>query len=191
MAEQTYDGARKLGKDLREAFQFNPEIKVNEVIVLQQQSDVLELATLSQKFQHRYTWSNTLMHSTKEIKVTGSFDAKAGFDLKEKFVITINNEKALVVFPEPKLLSIELQGDLEFYDENGIWNWINTDDRSKAINAFTQDAKLYASRAEFISDATKKIETQLIPILKGHVKEATIRIGDQTFYWQEDSITRE
>jgi hypothetical protein len=191
MAEQTYDGARKLGKDLREAFQFNPEIKVNEVIVLQQQSEVLELATLSQKFQHRYTWSNTLMHSTKEIKVTGSFDAKAGFDLKEKFVITINNEKALVVFPEPKLLSIELQGDLEFHDENGIWNWINTDDRSKAINAFTQDAKLYASRAEFISDATKKIETQLILILKGHVKEATIRIGDQTFYWQEDSITRE
>ena len=106
------------------------------------------------------------MHSTKEIKVTGTFDAKAGFDLKEKFTITIEDGKALVVFPEPKLLSIEMLGDLEFKDENGIWNWINEDDRSEAINAFTQDAKRYAKDAEFINDASKKLEASLVPIKK-------------------------
>lgn len=189
LAEQTYDGARQIGRDLKEVFQFNPQIKVNQVVVLQQQSDVHELATLSQKFQHRYTWRNTLMHSTKEIKVTGTFDAKAGFDLKEKFTITIEDGKALVVFPEPKLLSIEMLGDLEFKDENGIWNWINEEDRSTAINAFTRDAKRYATSADFINDASKKLEASLIPILKNHVKEITITIGDRTTYtWKESEI---
>ena len=34
MAEQTYNGARKIGQDIREAFQFTPEVKVNNTVGL-------------------------------------------------------------------------------------------------------------------------------------------------------------
>lgn len=177
-AEQSYEGARKIGRDLREAFQFTPEIKVNNTIIVQQQTNILELATLSQKFHHRYNWKNTRMGSTKEIDVSGTFEAKAGFDLNEKFNITINGEKAVVTFPAPKLLSVESLGDMQFRDEHGFWNWVNEDDRTSAINAFTSDARRYANQAPFVNDASKVAQERIIEILKPHVKAVEIHIGN-------------
>ncbi len=178
-AEQSYEGAKQIGKDLRELFQFTPQIKVNNTIVVQQQTNILELATLSQKFRHTYKWKNTWMGSTKEIEVSGTFDAKAGFDLNEKFDITIEKKKAIVVFPKPKVLSVESMGDMQFRDENGIWNWVYEEDRAKAVNAFTQDARRYANQAPFINDASKKMQEKLLEVLKPHVKEVEIRIGEE------------
>jgi hypothetical protein len=164
---------------LSEAFQFTPQITVNNTIVVQQQASILELATLSQRFNHTYTWKNTWLGSTKEIQVSGSFDAKAGFDLNDKFNIVIDKQKAIVTFPQPKLLSVESLGDVQFRDEHGIWNWVDEEDRSRAINAFTQDAKRYASQASFTKDASKNMKEKLLEILKPHVKEAELRIGEE------------
>ncbi len=166
LVEQTYEGARRIGRDLKEALQFSPEIKVKEVVVLQQQREILELATLSQKFQHHYTWTNTRLYSTKKIEITGTFDAKAGFDLDEKFTIAIDGDKAVVTFPNPKLLSIESLGDMEFRDEHGVWNWIDAADRSQAINAYTLSAKAFATQADFINEANKNLEEKVLAILK-------------------------
>lgn len=178
-AEQSYEGAKQIGKDLSEAFQFTPQITVNNTIVVQQQSSILELATLSQRFSHTYTWKNTWLGSTKEIQVSGSFDAKAGFDLNDKFSIVIDKQKAIVTFPQPKLLSVEALGDVQFRDEHGIWNWVDEEDRSRAMNAFTQDARRYASQASFTKDASKNMKEKLLEILKPHVKEAELRIGEE------------
>ncbi|HEX5168440.1 MAG TPA: DUF4230 domain-containing protein [Cyclobacteriaceae bacterium] len=178
-AAQSYEGAKQIGKDIREAFQFTPQISVNNTIVIQQQADILELATLSQKFHHTYTWKNTWMGSTKEIEVSGTFDAKAGFDLREKFNIVIEKQKAIVTFPKPKILSVESMGDIQFRDEHGIWNWVHEEDRARAVNAFTKDARRFASQAQFVNDASKNMQEKLIGILKPHVKEAELRIGEQ------------
>jgi hypothetical protein len=178
-AEQSYEGARQIGKDLKDAFQFTPQIKVNNTIVVQQQTSIMELATLSQQFHHTYNWKNTWMGSTKEIAVSGTFEAKAGFDLNEKFNITIHKEKAIVIFPKPKILSVESMGDMQFRDEHGIWNWVSEEDRSRAVNAFTKDARRYSNQAPFVNDASKKMQEKLLQILKPHVKEVEIRIGDE------------
>ena len=178
-AEQSYEGAKQIGKDLSEAFQFTPQITINNTIVVQQQASILELATLSQRFSHTYTWKNTSLASTKEIQLSGSFDAKAGFDLNDKFKIVIEKQKAIVTFPQPKLLSVESLGDVQFRDEHGIWNWVDEEDRSRAMNAFTQDARRYASEASFTKDASRNMKEKLLEILKPHVKEAELRIGEE------------
>jgi len=54
LAQRTYDGAKQIGKDIGDALQFSPEISVNNTIIVQQQASILELATLSQKFQYKY-----------------------------------------------------------------------------------------------------------------------------------------
>jgi hypothetical protein len=151
---------------------------VNNTIIVQQQASILELATLSQRFHHKYNWTNTWIGSTKEIEVSGTFQAKAGFDLNEKFNITIEGDRAVVTFPEPKLLSVESVGDMQFRDEQGYWNWVNEEDRSRAVNAFTKDARKYASQAPFVNDASKIAQEKLIEILKPHVKEVEIHIGN-------------
>jgi hypothetical protein len=180
-AEQSYEAAKQIGKDLTKAFQFTPQITVNNVIVVQQQSSIFELATVSQQFSHTYTWKNTWMGSTKEIQVSGTFDAKSGFDLSKKFTIVIEKEKAIVTFPSPEILSVESLGGIQFRDENGIWNWVSEEDRSRAVNAFVSDARRYAHQSNFAGDASGKMREKLLEILKSHVSEVEWRVGDQRF----------
>jgi hypothetical protein len=175
LAKRSYDAARSLGEDFKKAFQFTPEIKVNNTIVLNQQTPILELAVLTQNFEHRYNWSNTWMGSTKQIAITGSFDTKVGFDLREKFSIAIRQDTAYVSLPAPSILSVESQGNISYRDEHGIWNWVNTDDRTKATNAFLTDARNYAEQAVFVHDAKQKMEDRLKALLQPHVKGVVIR----------------
>ena len=174
LAERSYDGARRIGRDIAELFHVTPEVTVSNTVVLQQQSAILELATVSQYFQHRYSWTNTWFGSTKKIDITGGFEAKAGFDLNKRFSVAIDDDVAHVTLPPPVLLSIESLPDVQFKDENGIINWVNMDDRAKAMNAFTSDARRYAQQAAFVDDARKEMETKLRAIFQQHGKELVI-----------------
>ena len=178
LAERSYEGAKQIGRDISEVFQFTPEITVNNTVVLQQQTPILELATISQRFQHQYEWTNTWLGSTKKIYIRGSFEAKAGFNLNKKFSIQIDEDKAVVTLPKPQLLSIESLHDVKFEDENGVWNWVDMDDRSRAMNAFTGDAKKYAEQAQFVNQAREAMEKKLTEILKLHGKDVTIRYSE-------------
>jgi hypothetical protein len=178
LARKTYEGARQIGEDIRKAFQFTPEVTVNNTIVLQQEVSILELATLSQTFRHEYEWINSWMGSTKKITIKGTFDAKAGFDLQKKFNISVSDEKIVVTLPAPKILSVEPKGDLTFTDENGIWNWVDAEDRAKAVNAFTIDARKLAQKNILLKQTESKMEEQLRNILLTYGKEVEIRYED-------------
>jgi hypothetical protein len=179
---RSYESAKQLGKDIQQAFNFTPEITVSNTVVLQQQASTLELATLIQRFQHKYAWKNTWMGSTKEITISGSMEAKIGFNLNKRFAVEIDKKKALVILPEPQLLSVEPLGDLKFEDENGVWNWVKNDDRSNAINAFQTDARAYATRANFAAETKTMVEQKLTKILKAHVDAVE-------FKYEEPDIT--
>ena len=171
MARSGYEAAKTLGEDFRKAFQFTPEVKVENTVVLNHQTSILELAVLTQNFRHQYDYTNTWMGSTKKINISGSFKANVGFDLNQKFQITIQDKKAIVSLPEPQLLSVESGGDITYRDENGLWNWVSTDDRTAATNAFIKDAKAYAAQADFIKDARARAEEQIRKVLAPHVDE--------------------
>lgn len=175
LAKRSYEAAKTLGQDFQNVFQITPEITVNNTVVLNQQTQLLELAVLSQNFEHRYTWTNTWMGSTKQVSISGTFEAKAGFDLKQKFKVLLKNDTAYVTLPEPIILSVESQGDVVYRDENGIWNWINPDDRSKATNAFITDARRYADQAAFVQDTKVKMEERLHTLLQSHAKGVVIK----------------
>jgi hypothetical protein len=175
LAERGYEAAKTLGEDFKKAFQFTPEITVNNTVVLNQQTPVLEMAVLAQNFEHRYSWTNTWLNSTKQIFITGTFEAKAGFDLNQKFSIVLKDDKAIITLSEPKILSVESQGDITYRDESGVWNWINADDRTKATNAFIQDARTYAMHAEFVKDAKEHMEKRLRLLLQPYAKEVVIQ----------------
>jgi Protein of unknown function (DUF4230) len=174
MVERSYQAARTLGEDFKKAFHFTPEITVNNTVVLNQQTPILEMAVLAQNFEHRYSWTNTWLNSTKQIFIAGTFEAKAGFDLNRKFSIVLKDDKAIVKLPEPQILSVESQGDITYRDENGVWNWINADDRSRATNAFIKDARTYAKQADFVKDAKEQMDKRLRLLLKPYAKDVVI-----------------
>jgi hypothetical protein len=174
LARRSYDGARTLGEDIRKAFQFTPEVRVNNTIVLNQQTSVFELAVVEQDFEHRYVWENSWLGSTKSIFITGSFKAKAGFDLHRRFAIALRDDKVYVTLPQPRLLSLESRGDITYRDEQGIWNWVSVDDRTRATNSFIKDARESAARAAFVADAKPEIEERLREVLKPYGDEVVI-----------------
>ncbi len=179
LAKRSYEGARALADDFRTAFQFTPEIKVKNTVVLNQQAEVFELAVLSQDFEHRYVWENSWLGSTKRITITGSFEAKVGFDLHRKFSITLKDNKAFVTLPAPETLSVESKGDIVYRDESGMWNWVNTENRTTATNAFITDARRYANQADFVADAKSKMESRLHQLLKPYAGEVVITYDTQ------------
>ena len=174
LAKRSYEAARILGSDFKRAFQFEPEIIVDHTIVLNQQTTIFELAVLTQNFEHRYAWTNTWLNSTKKISISGTFEAKAGFDLNEKFSILLQDDRAIVKLPEPKILSVESQSDISYRDDQGVWNWIKDEDRSNATNAFIQDGREYANQAEFVQDAKVRMEEKLRALLKPYAKDVII-----------------
>jgi hypothetical protein len=174
MAKRSYEGAKTLAEDFRKAFQFTPEVKVNSVVVLNQQVQSFELAVISQDFEHRYTWENSWLRSTKKIFISGTFSAKVGFDLHEKFSITLRDNKAFVSLPAPETLSVESHSDIQYRDQNGIWNWVDIDDRTRATNAFISDARRFANRAPFVNDARKAMEDRLRVFLKPYADEVIV-----------------
>lgn len=186
VARRSYDGAKTLGQDIREAFQVTPEIKVENTIVLNQQASAFELAVLQQDFEHRYTWINSWLGSTKKIYISGTFKAKVGFDLHKKFSITLRDDNAYVTLPQPVTLSVESLGDITYRDEHGIWNWVDMDDRTRATNAFIRDARRFAAQADFVGDAKPEMESRLHDLLDPYADEIIInyepsrrRINDQ------------
>lgn len=179
MAEQSYDGARRIGQDLKEMFQVTPRISVNNRIIVEEETRILELASQARKFHHTYTWRNTRFGSTKQIEVDGTFESKAGFNLNEKFIIAITDGRAVVELPAPRVLSVELLGDLEFRDENGIWNWVNSEDRSRAVNAFMTDARRYSEENLNTKKVSDEMVDKLVQVLRPHVREIEIRVGDE------------
>lgn len=178
LAKRSYEAAKTLGEDFKNAFQFTPQITVNNTIVLNQQTSIQELAVLSQNFEHRYQWTNTWLKSTKQIDITGTFEAKAGFNLSQDVSITITDDQAVVRLPQPTILSVESQGDIVYRDESGFWNWVNPEDRSKATNAFIQDARRYSEQASFVQDAKVKVEEKLRVVLQPYAKEIRIVYSD-------------
>ena len=178
VAQQTYDGAKQIGRDIADVFKITPEITINNTVVLQQQTPILELATVSQKFRHHYDWTNTWLGSTKKINIQGTFEAKAGFDLNEKFSVDISANRAIVTLPQPKLLSMEPSGDVRFMDESGVWNWVDAADRSKAMNAFTRDARRYGQEAKFVAQAKTEMEKKLREIFSRHDMQVEFRYSD-------------
>jgi hypothetical protein len=175
IAERSYEGAKEIGREINELFQFTPKVTVNNTVVLNQQTSILELATAKQNFRHVYEWQNEWMGSTKKIKITGILDAKSGFDLKKKFQIDIHENEAVIYLPEPEILSVESSGEYRFEDEHGIWNWVNADDRSRAIRAFHVAARKYAEQSNLSTDAKRRMEEQLREVMKNHGKDVVFR----------------
>jgi hypothetical protein len=174
LAQRSYQGAKTLAEDFRRAFQFTPEVRVNNTIVLNQQASVFEVAVLEQSFEHRYVWENSWLGSTKKIFISGTFNAKVGFDLQKRVSINLKDDVAYVTLAPPRTLSVESLGNTTYRDEQGIWNWVNVDDRTRATNAFIRDARRYADQAKFREDAKHEMETRLRELLKPYAANVVI-----------------
>ncbi len=71
-----------------------PRVVVNERVVFEQSSPVLELAVLEREASVERETENTWLGSTKHLRVRGLYRIKAGYDLRRPFTIRLDGADA-------------------------------------------------------------------------------------------------
>ena len=141
-----------------------PRVTINEHVVYEQSSSVLELAVVEREMVVERETEDTWMGSTKRLRVRGTFRLKAGFDLTQPFSVQIVDGRPPVVsvqMPPPRLLSVEQENIEILTMDNGLWNHMQPAEYAQAVNDLNTDARLKALRDGLVIEAKKRFAEQL------------------------------
>ena len=141
-----------------------PRVTVNEHVVYEQSSPVLELAVLEREASVERETENTWMGSTKRLRVRGLYRIKAGFDLTRPFAVQIDGADASVVrvrMPRARLLSVELKRLDVLTMDNGLWNSVQPDEFGQEVSALNLAARQKAWQEGMGAEAEKMFAEQV------------------------------
>ena len=141
-----------------------PRVTVNEQVVYEQSSSVLELAVVEREMLVERETEDTWMGSTKRLRVRGTFRVKAGFDLTQPFSVQIAGGSPPTVsvrMPPPRLLSVEQEHVEVLTMDNGLWNHMRPEEYARAVNDLNIDARLKALRDGLTAEAKRRFAEQL------------------------------
>jgi hypothetical protein len=122
---------------------------------------VAELAVLSRQVEVDHEFTHKWAGSTKRIKLHGTFNVKAGFDLRDNLSVDVREREIAVQLPHATILSVEQQkvDVLEF--ENGYWNRISAADLEKELAAMPALARERAAQSDLLPEAEAALRKQL------------------------------
>ncbi|MEM6885360.1 MAG: DUF4230 domain-containing protein [Verrucomicrobiota bacterium] len=162
-AEVARNAVQQVSGAIKDIFQVEPEVKLQSKVIQLQSSPILELAFIEKEFHLTNTWKGKWLRSEKELTVSGTYRAKAGFDLEKQFVVEVNQTEQLVYvsLPSPELLSVDLQDDLELEGKSGLWNRITDEDRTMVMNDFRRDAEAHVLESGLLEEVRQEAEKRL------------------------------
>jgi hypothetical protein len=155
--------ASATAEGIKDLFQVTPRVTINQTVVIEQNSPILEVATVSRDASVNYRWTSAWMGSTKELELRGTFTAKAGFNLQEPFDIDITRYPLSIdaSLPQPVILSLEMR-DVEIRrDEDGWWNRVTVQDRESAMRALGAAAREQAERSGLLDEVARSAEARV------------------------------
>ncbi len=172
-AEPAVELAKRIADGISRRLQFRPEVRIDQVTVLERETPVLELATVRREFSHDYEWEHQWLGSTKRLHLRGTFAAKAGYDLNEKFYFEIDSNDLQVELglPEPRVLGVEMIA-YRAEEEEGYWNKLSAEERELAVNALLASARAAAAKdAALLGEARRMLDVQVGEVVGEAVSE--------------------
>lgn len=162
-----------------------PRVTVNEQVVYEQTSPVLELAVTTREMLVERVTTDTWLGSTKQLRVRGTYRVKVGFDLTQPCSVTIDGTLAQSVhvqMPPPRVLSVELEKMEVLAANSGLWNHVKPEEYAQEVNALNTDARLKAIHDGMMAEAKKMFAAQLSErIGPGHPVEVVTGPGGVPF----------
>src|SRR5437899_9729716 len=161
-AQQSTAELEQLGKDLRSAFvdiaHLQPRITINNRVYIEQTTPVSELVVLSRRIEVEHELLHSWVSSSKRVKLHGTFNAKAGFDLQQDLSIDIRPDEIIIQLPHAQILSVEQEqvDVLEF--ENGLWNRISGQDLQSELSILPQLALKKAVETGLPAEAERTLQ---------------------------------
>lgn len=163
-AAQPGEIASNVAKAFQDILHVQPQVTVNERVVLNQSHGVLELAVLSRDVEVEREFEHTWLGSTKKIRLRGTYRVKTGFDLTQPFSVELSDAPgtpARVTLPMPKVLSVDPVHVEVLALENGLWNKIQPENLESEIDMMPDEARRKAQRNGMVREAEESIVKQL------------------------------
>jgi hypothetical protein len=164
-ARQSSAELERLGKDFRAAFvdiaHLQPRITINNRVYMEQTTPVSELVVLSRRIEVEHELLHTWVGSSKRVKLHGTFNAKAGFDLQQNLSIDIRPDEIIVQLPRAQILGVEQEQVDVLAFENGLWNRISGQDLQSELSILPQLASERAAESGLPAEAERTLQRQL------------------------------
>src|SRR5213595_666469 len=164
-AQQSTAELEKLGKNLRSAFidiaHLQPRIRINSRVYMEQTTPVSELVVLSRRIEVEHELLHTWVGSSKRVKLHGTFNAKAGFDLQQNLSIDIRPDEIIVQLPHAQILGVEQEQVEVLAFENGLWNRISGQDLQAELSWLPQLASKKTAETGLPAEAERMLQQQL------------------------------
>src|SRR5213594_798779 len=164
-ARQSTAELERLGKNLRAAFvdiaHLQPRITINDRVYIEQTTPVSELVVLSRRIEVEHELLHTWVGSSKRVKLHGTFNAKAGFDLQQNLSIDIRPDEIIVQLPHAQILGVEQDQVDVLAFENGLWNRISGQDLQAELSMLPQLASEKAAESGLPAEAERTLQRQL------------------------------
>jgi hypothetical protein len=163
---QGTEDLERLGKDLRSAFidiaNLQPRITINnKTVVDQTASPTAQLTTLTKQFKVKREFAHTWAGSSKRIKLSGTFLAKAGFDLQQDVKVDVRPDEIVIQLPHAEIVGVEEDHVDVLALENGLWNHISGDDLQNELSQLPEMARKEAAEIGLPADAEQELQHQL------------------------------
>ena len=155
----------RLGRKARDAFvdlaQLQPRVTIHDRVYFEQTSAVAELAVLSRQTEVDHEFVHTWAGSSKQIKLHGTFNVKAGFDLRQNLTVDVRENEIAVQLPHAKILTVEQEKVDVLQFENGFWNRVSAADLEKEMATLPKLAREKAEQSELMAEAEAALRQQL------------------------------
>lgn len=172
-AGQTARGAMDLA---RQVLHLTPETTITSYVSRQKTEELLELASISKQFPVSYSFQQTWLGSTKSLDLLGDYTVKAGFDLRERFSLQVDEKTRRVQadFPAPKILSIQQNGYQVTRDADGLWNKLSQKDQEQGVREMNGRARAAALEMKILDEARSALRQQFEALAREAGQEWTI-----------------
>ena len=163
---QGAEDIERLGRDLRSAFidiaHLQPRITINNrTIASESPAPAAELAILTKQFKVKREFLHTWAGSSKRIKLSGTFLAKAGFDLRQDVTVDVRPDEIVIQLPHADIVGIEEKHVDVLALENGLWNRISNVDLENELAQLPEMAKRQALEENLPAEAEQELQRQL------------------------------
>jgi Protein of unknown function (DUF4230) len=162
---QGTEDLERLGKDLRSAFidiaHLQPRITVNNRTIVDEAAPTAELAILARQLKVKREFLHTWAGSSKRIKLSGTFVAKAGFDLRQNVAVDVRPDEILIQVPHAEIVGIEEKHVDVLSLENGLWNHISGADVQNELAQLPDMARQQALEIGLPAEAEQELQHQL------------------------------
>src|SRR5213080_3029027 len=164
-ARQSTAELERLGKNLRAAFvdiaHLQPRITINDRVYIEQTTPVSELVILSRRIEVEHELLHTWVGSSKRVKLHGTFNAKAGFDLQQDLAVDIRPHVLIVQLPHARILGIEQEQVDVLAFENGLWNRMSGQDMQSELSILPDLAREKAAEGDLPAEAERTLQQQI------------------------------